>query len=640
MTIPKITPYSGGVANPDGSQTQTEFTQNMFDQLSYEAELSTELNNTIDGINDTAIQVDADATSASQSASAAEAAASGLNYQGLWPDTGGIANKGDTYQTQASGTPTGQYFTALQNTTVDPVGDDVNWREVVSVDTVSSYSGLSYPSTEDMINGVPVSARVGEICSDGDRSWERIAVSVPASISDFKELTKTNAERMGFFAGHNITHLIIDFMNSNEDFVLDLDPVEYDVDENLPYYNDGKLIRGVPNKTKFNYVGSAGSAGNPVTVVKLRKPGDNAVSSSEFSGIILDLNNTDYVEGIDTRYFTNESYVGFVKVLNTAANSEALIVDKLYYTHWGPITLRNNPAAKVGKGFVLRPTVSSLASINSHSIPQVEFIGFQHNLYIDTTFAAINTLKIEGSSEAGVNSVTYVGGFGVNEADIRLHMEGNTRNVNWIGDAVAGNGNITWRGVWNNTAGGDVKVGSGNHYFRHKHEGVLDLYKWGGARVAVIGSEVTDHEGESGNENGNPVTYTGVEEVSSFPGWRQSNQLYISATQSKWMKADSGVVRSNTTGFVEFDFSDGIRTVNDEFVVTVDVSYIRPDGSNKSAIIKAWKRSSDTVNCVLNQQGGDAIGGAFDVEVSVSGIVRVKSSVAESILYDAKIIPS
>ena len=146
MTIPKITPYTGGAANPDGSQTQTEFTQNMFDQLSYEANLSTELNNTVDGINDTATQVDTDATSAAQSAAAAEAAVSGLNYQGLWPDSGGIAEKGDTYQTQVSGTPTGQYFTALQNTTVDPVGDDVNWRTVVSFSSVSSPNLISNSS--------------------------------------------------------------------------------------------------------------------------------------------------------------------------------------------------------------------------------------------------------------------------------------------------------------------------------------------------------------------------------------------------------------------------------------------------------------------------------------------------------------
>lgn len=160
MTIPKITPYSGGVANPDGSQTQAEFTQNMFDQLSYEAELSTELNSTVDGINDTAIQVDADAASAAQSASAAEAAVSGLNYQGLWPDTGGSANKGDTYQTQVSGTPTGQYFTALQNTTVEPVGDDVNWREVVSNQSLGDVTNYQAGSVADALAGITTNGAV------------------------------------------------------------------------------------------------------------------------------------------------------------------------------------------------------------------------------------------------------------------------------------------------------------------------------------------------------------------------------------------------------------------------------------------------------------------------------------------------
>ncbi|AOQ26708.1 hemagglutinin [Vibrio phage 2E1] len=189
MTIPKITPYSGGVANPDGSQTQTEFTQNMFDQLSYEAELSTELNNTVDGINDTATQVDADATSAAQSASAAEAAVSGLDYKGLWPDTGGIADKGDTYQTQVGGTPTGQYFTALQNTTVDPVGDDVNWREVVSAESLSQYTDIVFKASggnsavDNMIAGVPFSARVGDCISTGSGSWKKIANN--GNIDDF-----------------------------------------------------------------------------------------------------------------------------------------------------------------------------------------------------------------------------------------------------------------------------------------------------------------------------------------------------------------------------------------------------------------------------------------------------------------------
>ena len=74
-------------------------------------------------------------------------------YRGLWPDTGGSANKGDTYQTQVSGTGTGQYFTALQNTTVDPVGDDVNWREVVSSRSIGGLTNYQAASVDDAING-------------------------------------------------------------------------------------------------------------------------------------------------------------------------------------------------------------------------------------------------------------------------------------------------------------------------------------------------------------------------------------------------------------------------------------------------------------------------------------------------------
>lgn len=75
---------------------------------------------------------------AAQSATDAQDAADSIGrYQGLWADTGGSADKGDTYQTQVSGTPTGQYFTALQNTTVDPVGDDVNWRALVGFSDIN-----------------------------------------------------------------------------------------------------------------------------------------------------------------------------------------------------------------------------------------------------------------------------------------------------------------------------------------------------------------------------------------------------------------------------------------------------------------------------------------------------------------------
>lgn len=160
MTIPKLTPYTGQVANPDGSQTQTEFTQNMFDQLSYEAQLATQLEATIDGMNSAVDEVEANAVSAENSASAAEAAAASAGYQGLWPDSGGSALKGEIWQTQVGGTPTGNYYTALQNTSVDPVGDNVNWRSFGSVNGYDVTQSDVDTSLGD--NGEPRLLKVGD----------------------------------------------------------------------------------------------------------------------------------------------------------------------------------------------------------------------------------------------------------------------------------------------------------------------------------------------------------------------------------------------------------------------------------------------------------------------------------------------
>ncbi|AGN51528.1 hypothetical protein VPLG_00089 [Vibrio phage eugene 12A10] len=87
-------------------------------------------------------------------ASAGLAATIADPYKGLWPDTGGSAEKGDEYQTQTGGTPTGQYFTALQNTTVGPTSDDVNWRGVVSNQSVGGLTNYQASSVANMINGL------------------------------------------------------------------------------------------------------------------------------------------------------------------------------------------------------------------------------------------------------------------------------------------------------------------------------------------------------------------------------------------------------------------------------------------------------------------------------------------------------
>ena len=113
-------------------------------------------------------------------------------YRGLWPDTGGSANKGETWQTQTGGAPTGQYFTALQNTTVDPVSDDVNWREVVGVDSFSRYTDIVYKSSggnsalDNMLAYRPIASVVGDILKTGGTTWEKVDDTGPITIENFR----------------------------------------------------------------------------------------------------------------------------------------------------------------------------------------------------------------------------------------------------------------------------------------------------------------------------------------------------------------------------------------------------------------------------------------------------------------------
>ena len=119
MTIPKITPYSGGVANPDGSQTQTEFTQNMFGQLSYEAQLASELNETVNATNTTASEVDDNAAIAQNASDAAQASA---NFDGDFIPSATSAVKGKSYSYS------GNVWLCLQDTTSTPSTANAAWK--------------------------------------------------------------------------------------------------------------------------------------------------------------------------------------------------------------------------------------------------------------------------------------------------------------------------------------------------------------------------------------------------------------------------------------------------------------------------------------------------------------------------------
>ncbi|AUR92880.1 pectin lyase fold/virulence factor [Vibrio phage 1.178.O._10N.286.45.E12] len=127
-------------------------------------------------------------------------------YRGLWPDTGGSADKGDTYQTQVGGTPTGQYFTALQNTTADPVGDDVNWRVVISIDSLSQYTDIVYKASggksaiENMIEDFalnPLMRNIGTVIKTGGTTWVYEDSTGPITHLNFRAFDAVNVMDCG-----------------------------------------------------------------------------------------------------------------------------------------------------------------------------------------------------------------------------------------------------------------------------------------------------------------------------------------------------------------------------------------------------------------------------------------------------------
>jgi hypothetical protein len=189
-------------------------------------------------------------------------------YRGLWPDTGGSANKGDTYQTQVGGTGTGQYFTALQNTTVSPVSDNVNWISIIGVGSIGSYTDITYSSVSDMVGGLPIPLKIGETCNTLGTFYKRNLSN--GDVFDFDPITDVNLDafstlkegiEFSFIKGSN------SFSNKKNTVseVINLAPtgnitakireIEWDGDYNLS--NSDRLI-GVIN--------IAGSTGSTTTV--------------------------------------------------------------------------------------------------------------------------------------------------------------------------------------------------------------------------------------------------------------------------------------------------------------------------------------------------------------------------------------
>jgi hypothetical protein len=95
----------------------------------------------------------------------------------------------------------------------------------------------------------------------------------------------------------------------------------------------------------------------------------------------------------------------------------------------------------------------------------------------------------------------------------------------------------------------------------------------------------------------------------------------------------------NTTGYVQFDFSTDLSLVSGYGAVVINAAYLRGDGSRKSYQAIALKRPADATNYLLTSVGGDALDANFDVQLTVAGMLRIKSNVAESVLYVGKVDP-
>lgn len=200
MAIPTITPYSGGVANPDGSQTQTEFTQNMFDQLSYEAALAHELNNTVSEMNAVAGQVDTNAAIAQNSADAAQAAA---NFEGEFVVGVTSAEKGKSYLYN------GNVWLCLQNTTATPSTGNAAWKISVGERYVTEAQEDFLPPGSSLFKG-----NDGVTVKDGD--------TVPAGTTHLRVLVGGEPKLVSIFAYVDSASVVSNITNTS----IELDSVE------------------------------------------------------------------------------------------------------------------------------------------------------------------------------------------------------------------------------------------------------------------------------------------------------------------------------------------------------------------------------------------------------------------------------
>ncbi|AUR93289.1 coil containing protein [Vibrio phage 1.186.O._10N.286.49.E3] len=408
---------------------------------------------------------------AEQSATDAQDAADSIGrYQGLWPDTGGSADKGDTYQTQVGGTPTGQYFTALQNTIADPVGDDVNWRGVVSVESINTYCDISYKSAdglssiENMVTGNPLTAKVGDICGTKGMQWERVSVSSPDSLDDFRPLTPVTPSSWGLnevgFNNADAIQSALEYCHDNNTSFIGPN-VEVETDKtiflpNFPSFDNyqvidfgGMVIR--PDDTVFKPMQSGKRVGGVWESAMSDPLQTNMTFNTKLTGLVFVRDDPETKDGRVALEIKDWHQSCELETLIARNFQTALDSYNNFYLNYGNLKLQNAALAsgeRTGIGFIFR------TAVNLNNIKQLVSQNVDTGYVVDGLVTAlhIETISLEGQNHGlittgEVRGMTVSGTYGeynVTDSEEFFDFQGPVYNVAIDGCYFTSSNANTW----------------------------------------------------------------------------------------------------------------------------------------------------------------------------------------------------
>jgi len=192
MAIPLLTPYAG-VAPSRVGQTQTEFSNNGDDMNSYYAVIATEMNLTIEAMNITSAQVDADAETAKSSA---ESAASSANFKGNWSDlTGPLNIPSSVFHNDAYW----QLVTNLPDVTLsEPSSTNANWA--VSYSELNEIARIKNVLNSEVISSIDTVTQLGPVKFILD-STQQVTFNKPIGIGQTETIVSIVLDTLTTSAG-------------------------------------------------------------------------------------------------------------------------------------------------------------------------------------------------------------------------------------------------------------------------------------------------------------------------------------------------------------------------------------------------------------------------------------------------------